>query len=100
MDNVLELLLSTRGSYHPTLVEAPSRASIAKIPDNGVVHLFLLGDSPVVVVVTWWWMRNRARLRLHGGETEAHLTLRESIKERDEVCIYYSYKVFDEMHNG
>ncbi|CDY68949.1 BnaCnng61160D, partial [Brassica napus] len=37
---------------------------------------------PVIVVVTWWWMRNRARLRLHGGETEVHL--RESIKERDE----------------
>ncbi|WZY84668.1 hypothetical protein YC2023_031052 [Brassica napus] len=50
---------------------------------------------PVIVVVIWWWMRNRARRR---GETEAHL--RESIKERDEVCIYYSYKVFDEMHNG
>ncbi|KAF8089541.1 hypothetical protein N665_0502s0008 [Sinapis alba] len=37
---------------------------------------------PVIVIVTWWWLRNRARRRFHGGETEAYL--RDTIKERDE----------------
>ncbi|KAL0890477.1 hypothetical protein Bca101_014460 [Brassica carinata] len=37
---------------------------------------------PVIVVVSWWWMCNRARRRLHGGETE--INLRDTIKERDE----------------
>lgn len=50
---------------------------------------------PVIVVVSWWWMRNRARRRLHGGETEVNL--RDTIKERDEVCYLLLHEVFDEM---
>lgn len=56
---------------------------------------------PILGIVIWWWMRNRARRRLHEGAM-AHL--RNTIKERDEVCISFLFclfsfpcKVFDEM---